>query len=731
MSETDAGRRREQRWRVVGWLVLVACVVVVVWQGAVVGGELWRERWVQDDAYISFRYAKHLVEGHGLVYNIGDHVEGYTNFLWTVIAALVMATGVEDPTPAMQVVGMAAWLVALVTLLLLAAVLAREDGYLAAPLVVLPLLAHYSFGLWFVSAMETPLVSVLTVGMVVLMSLDAERWPWLPTAASSAGVLLVMTRPDGVVAVAAVALVAVVVHRRQLVVQRRWKPFVLGPVLPWLVVYLPYTAWRVAYYGSVFPNTYYAKAAYLTYYERGWAYLSAYLEIYRLWPFLLVLGLGLVVARPGTARRFLWFATAATAGAFFYVVRLGGDFMEWRFVTPVSGVLYPAIGVAGGAIVHAVAVWLGRRAARCWSVAAATVAVAAVAVVLTVSTAAATGEARSRTVPGQETITLLARYCDPEQYDWRAVGRAFDRVLPDEVTIATTSAGAIPFFCDRRCLDLHGLTDPVIARELVDPERRGRMGHEHWLTDYNVMRERGVDIYLPWADIWHFPRALGTPPEDGRQLVSVRFKERRWADFLVLEPSSVALDELAEIENVRVFDPSRAVGREQIIRMNDVGWRVVDRLDLEDPSSEEEHDFVEEFLPQAPYGHNYHSKTLPYVENSPMVVEDDGRRIYHAARWRIAGVQADRPLRMVVRHDGSGQPSRYRLLVNGHELETELRFPWTSPQWSEVAITVPATALVQGENRFELIRVRTNPGDAELYHLWFLQPHEPTVSTPP
>src|SRR5438093_8754 len=42
-------------------------------------------RFVTDDAFISFRYAKNLVSGYGLVFNPGEKVEGYTNFLWTVL----------------------------------------------------------------------------------------------------------------------------------------------------------------------------------------------------------------------------------------------------------------------------------------------------------------------------------------------------------------------------------------------------------------------------------------------------------------------------------------------------------------------------------------------------------------------------------------------------------------------------------------------------------------------
>src|SRR3954470_13240280 len=39
--------------------------------------------WLSDDAFISFRYARNWVTGKGLVYNAGERVEGYTNFLWT------------------------------------------------------------------------------------------------------------------------------------------------------------------------------------------------------------------------------------------------------------------------------------------------------------------------------------------------------------------------------------------------------------------------------------------------------------------------------------------------------------------------------------------------------------------------------------------------------------------------------------------------------------------------
>ena len=61
---------------------------------------------VQDDAFISFRYAANLVDGNGLVFNPGERVEGYTNFLWTVLLAAAMGLG-ANPVLASVAGGMA------------------------------------------------------------------------------------------------------------------------------------------------------------------------------------------------------------------------------------------------------------------------------------------------------------------------------------------------------------------------------------------------------------------------------------------------------------------------------------------------------------------------------------------------------------------------------------------------------------------------------------------------
>ena len=42
---------------------------------------------IADDALITLRYAERLLDGHGLTWNDGERVEGYSNLLWLQLTA--------------------------------------------------------------------------------------------------------------------------------------------------------------------------------------------------------------------------------------------------------------------------------------------------------------------------------------------------------------------------------------------------------------------------------------------------------------------------------------------------------------------------------------------------------------------------------------------------------------------------------------------------------------------
>src|SRR5439155_7001262 len=69
-------------------------------------------RFTYDDAFITYRYAANLAHAHGLVYNPGERVEGYSNFLWAIVMAGVIALG-GDPEGWSLLLGAACALAAL------------------------------------------------------------------------------------------------------------------------------------------------------------------------------------------------------------------------------------------------------------------------------------------------------------------------------------------------------------------------------------------------------------------------------------------------------------------------------------------------------------------------------------------------------------------------------------------------------------------------------------------
>jgi hypothetical protein len=68
---------------------------------------LFRHRqFFHDDTYISLRFARNLAEHGVLEWNLGERIEGYTNFLHVVLSAALIRLGV-DPMSSARLVNVA------------------------------------------------------------------------------------------------------------------------------------------------------------------------------------------------------------------------------------------------------------------------------------------------------------------------------------------------------------------------------------------------------------------------------------------------------------------------------------------------------------------------------------------------------------------------------------------------------------------------------------------------
>ncbi len=193
--------------------------------------------------------------------------------------------------------------------------------------------------------------------------------------------------------------------------------------------------------------------------------------------------------------------------------------------------------------------------------------------------------------------------------------------------------------------------------------------------------------------------------------------------MVFLNPDGELVRGLRGLDGVVFEDVSRVLPKERMVihapLLDD--HRLVDRIDVEIPESEAAHEFEEIFALEAPYGHNYHDKVLAYLgSGQPRVLRDEGRRIFHQATWVVREVSADEDLQVIVRHDHA-VGMRYQVEVNGRENPEGLEFPGLPEQWGETRMIIPRELLRDGENRFLITRDRSFEGDAELFHMWFLQ----------
>jgi hypothetical protein len=219
---------------------------------------LWSyPRWTVDDAYIVFRYAKHLVEHGQLTWTVGaDPVEGYTGVALPLLIAAGMKLGI-GPGSTARVLGLGGLALAAWTLRdnqRLLGVREPVRAYLTAiALLFAPLYAHATGGL------ETMLFAGL-LGACLGAFLRCSATPRPSRAAlawlASGLLTLSLVRPEGVLCAGIFGVALAWRHRRNPKSLRR--AGVMGAVLIALP-YAAYFAWRVHYYGRLFPNTYYAK----------------------------------------------------------------------------------------------------------------------------------------------------------------------------------------------------------------------------------------------------------------------------------------------------------------------------------------------------------------------------------------------------------------------------------------------------------------------------------------
>ncbi len=304
--------------------------------------------YIVDDAFISFRYARNVAQGLGLVYNAGEPVEGYTNFLWVVLAALGFVLQVK-PSLLMPAVGLGCHLSLIWAVLRYGHQLAqRENTTRVWSGVPATLIVGASTGAAFyaVTGLETPCYSLLvTLGAMAVVQ-------GRPRAFALWTAMAFLTRPEAAITgIAGTALLGFRAFKSEPgSEQRSGLPWALGI---FSVALVPYLAFKWAYFGTLFPNTLFAKTPNL-----GSGLLYAGKACLPAAGIILVAVLPLRSGQMTPERRWLLLLWAAQVLG---VVAEGGDWMPAnRFFVPYMPLLALAVD---GHLVRAI----GRESGQHWA----------------------------------------------------------------------------------------------------------------------------------------------------------------------------------------------------------------------------------------------------------------------------------------------------------------------------------------------------------------------------
>lgn len=419
---------------------------------------------VFDDAYISFRYARNLTEHGELAWNLGERVEGYTNFLYVLATSALTKLGIS-PITAVRSMNLAA---AAAIVVLYDRTAKESDGDSPTPRAIggLFLVSSVCFPLWLLGGLESLVVAVLELGAIRVLAPMFVEAKTKKTELSNkqligAGVLFglaALTRLDAVVIAGAVLFGGL------LFIPMDWKKrtskLVLVGATMSIIVAL-HIAWRWSYYESLLPNTFHAKVGVpmtgrIT---AGFEYLLD--SLWQVPAIPAACGIFVATQLQRSAPPFLRMLALTIGVHLAYIVWAGGDHLPAaRFFVPL---------VAPAALL--IAIGLSRRLGQ-----------ATQRIMMGVGLLAAAITPFALSIPahgGAEAGEIIGNYISEE---W-----------PDDSLVALNVAGATPYFApNHRFVDMLGLNDSVIARRDPVPMRtewQNKPGHAKGDGAYVLSRE--------------------------------------------------------------------------------------------------------------------------------------------------------------------------------------------------------------------------------------------------
>ena len=441
------------------------------------------KRFMQDDAYISFVYARNFAEGHGLVWYPGSNEYGYTNFLFTLLVGILMKLGF-GPESASYLLTFPS---ALITLLLLYGIAKRiTTSAPVAYISVTALALNHTFLSYATGGLETSFCIALIMAVYYQLicwhqDSGSKRLKYIAAFAS----LALLTRLDSALLLFPAYVFMLVVMLQRSGVKPAIRTMMWVSAIPTASV-LALLGFGYAYYGHAMPSTFDAKFG-TWYVLQGFKYIYAFVKAQTYAPLLLfVIWFFLVSEKDFVPSKWIYRSVLLSVIGIwlFYVLHVGGDFMEFRFLLPILPFFY--------LLLFDLLIDNGKRTKPVF--------LGAITGIMLLGNYMQPYYFQAKMMDKNliESTGLLNRWMHGTNYNWPMLGKKLNSYFytgsANDVKIAVTAAGAIPYFSRLFAIDQHGLnTRSVIAEG--GPVYQKRPGHRVKASN-KLLRALGANLII-------------------------------------------------------------------------------------------------------------------------------------------------------------------------------------------------------------------------------------------
>lgn len=463
--------KESEKWRKKGIILIFLLLTIILF----IHVSHFQFKYLIDDAYISFRYADNLIHGDGLVYNEGERVEGYTNFLWVILLSVFMNWGLS-PIKIAKILGIVFALACLFTTWCISKEIIKQDNKIKEKIYnfvpPLFLVCNSSYCVWTTGGLETHLFGFLVL-LGILFYLKGIYHRKSNIYSSIFYLFACLSRPEGFLFV-----FISFIHRLILGIIRKNRIYLKDAFIfigSFVILSLPYLLFKLWYYGDVLPNTFYAKVMTgQNVYEASKFYITEFFtknfNILLLFPFV-------ILCIYKSKEDWFSYLIGLILPFCFYILWIGGDcFPCFRFFVPIL----PLFCILIGASFQIMDQRFQKYTLLVHSF-----------IILIIGYSLYYSFTSSPTGSQSKELVLRNDGVEKERIE---TGEWLAMRLPSSTSIALNPAGIIPFYTRFYAIDMLGLNDKHIARKKIDKVTSGAIGHLKFDSDYVLSKQPDLII---------------------------------------------------------------------------------------------------------------------------------------------------------------------------------------------------------------------------------------------